>query len=262
MKFILVYYFIFLIHFIYIDLNFSKFDLFLYFLNVGQGDAALIKAQDSTLIVDGGPDYTLDYSIDNKIPFFMCDIDYVVATHPHKDHIQGLTRIMKRCSVKTVLINKVAYASQSWQDFKNEAITNSLLLSFPELPKSLSSVYKTEYFAADSLSCKSDVNVCSLILLITIKSSDKKVLLTGDAPVQYLPALNKHIDIIKVPHHGGSGTLSDTYLLNTSPSLAILSYGVHNRYGHPHTNTLNLLNQYKAKTIHTSNGDILVKVPR
>lgn len=262
MKFIIFYYIIFFIHFIYLDFKLSKFELLLYFLNVGQGDAALLKTNDTILLVDGGPDYTLDYSIDNKIPFFICKVDYIVATHPHKDHVQGLTRLLKRCKTKAVLTNNVAYLSQSWQDFKIEAINKSLLMSYPDLPKELSSSYTTTYFATDYRSCKSDVNACSLILLITTNISAKNVLLTGDAPVRYLPVIKKHIDILKVPHHGGSGTLSDTFLLNTTPSLAILSYGVPNSYGHPHTNTLNLLHQYVAKTIHTTNGDILVKVPR
>jgi competence protein ComEC len=263
MKFLLVYYLFFGLHFGLRNIKNSS--LLLYFLNVGQGDSILIKSEDQIGLVDGGPDFTLDYAVDNKIPFFKCNIGYILATHPHKDHVEGLARVLKRCKVKYTLINSIEYETKSWERFIDLAKNKSELHTYPKLPIQLSKNYKVKYFALGQHECKHDINICSLVMLIQFQTSrvPVNILLTGDIPVKHLTSLDKqHIDIVKVPHHGGIGTLSQSFLEKTQPKYAVLSYGKGNRYGHPHAETTFLLAQNNVHTLHTTTGDALVKVYR
>jgi len=259
LKFIVLYYLLYSIHFLWQGVTLSN--LYIYFLNVGQGDAIFIKSPTTLGLVDGGPDYGLDYSIDNKVPFFSCNLNYILATHPHKDHVKGLDRLLKRCKIGSVLINYVQYESKTWNDFVFNAKALSRVYFYPDLPKNLGGDYQVEFYAINSRDCAYDVNVCSLV--VKIQSGLTSLLLTGDV---YSTQLERspfgHIDILKVPHHGGKNTLSETALIKLSPSIAILSYGEKNKYGHPAGQTTELLNKFNIKTMHTIAGDVLVKVTR
>ena len=160
MKFILIYYFIYSIYFFVKFINPSDF---VAFLNVGQGDAIFIKSAQLTGLVDGGPDYTLDRFVDNQIPFFNCDLDFILATHPHKDHIAGLNRVLKRCKSKRVLINYVEYKSGEWSNLLNQAMANSKIYSYPDLSTLRTANLTITFLAKSSKSCGTDVNVCSLV---------------------------------------------------------------------------------------------------
>jgi competence protein ComEC len=259
MKFILVYYFIYILYFFTQKIGLTHVQF--HFLDVGQGDAVFVQAPDAFGLIDGGPDYSLDYSLDNKIPFLWCKLNYIVASHPHKDHIQGLTRVLQRCSVSQVLLNDVPYESKTWANFKSVASLRSKLVNYPLLPHRLSSYYKATFFAHSSSTCTNDVNICSLVMQFVLNQSS--VLLTGDMYARYLADFPlAPVTILKAPHHGGKATLSMPLLARLRPKIAVLSYGVPNKYGHPSQETMSLLRALNVRVLTTEEGDVLVKALR
>ncbi len=259
MKFIVLYYLLYSLYFLRQSFNFSN--VYIYFLDVGQGDSILIKSPTSLGLIDGGPDYSLDYALDNKVPFFRCRFNYLLATHPHKDHIEGLNRVLKRCKVENVLVNYIPYKSKGWTSFISQATDLSKVYSYPKLLPSISYDYKATFFAFQDSRCANDVNICSLVVKIQVGSTS--LLLTGDIYATYLKGFALgHIDILKVPHHGGKNTLSEPLLTKIAPRFAILTYGAKNKYGHPADQTTALLIKFNIKTLQTIHGDVLVKVPR
>lgn len=259
MKFIIVYYVMYSLHFLLQSFNLSN--IYIHFLNVGQGDSIFIRSPTTFGLIDGGPDYSLDYTLDNNMPFFNCKFTYILATHPHKDHIEGLNRVLKRCSVKNVLINYVPYKSKAWTEFLTQSKKISSVYTYPNLPAHLSSDYHADYFAINATKCTNDVNVCSLIIKLQLGVTS--LLLTGDIYATYLESMELgHIDIFKVPHHGGKNTVSVSLLTKLDPSIAVISYGAKNKYGHPADQTTALLHKFNVKTLHTLHGDVLVKVTR
>ena len=81
-----------------------------HFLDIGQGDAILIVTpQLKTILIDGGPGETVLEELGDILPFFVRDIDLMILTHPHRDHIEGLVEVLKRYEVRELLLSGDAY---------------------------------------------------------------------------------------------------------------------------------------------------------
>src|SRR3989344_1547861 len=97
----------------------------IHFLDVGQGDAIFIETPNgSQVLIDGGPDSKVLQELAKVMPFYDREIDMVVATHPHADHVAGLIGVLERYDVKNILQAKEGYNSPVmpvWQEtVKNE----------------------------------------------------------------------------------------------------------------------------------------------
>lgn len=267
MKFILFYYLYFVCRLVYQHFAYDAATGF-YFLNVGQGDASIIKQSNLLGFVDGGPDYSADYFLDNLSPFFNCKIDFIVVSHPHKDHIGGFDRILERCKVTYVFYSEQGYNSQIWTRVLKSFVDSSAVIeagdgtsvSFNDSGLSLLFLWPPI-----AKGCRISVNDCSLVALASV--GDFEVLYTGDVSSSVsakllLPPLiegNDGVDILKLPHHGGKNTLTSNLLAKIHPKSAVVSYGVANRYGHPAKETLDFMKAFDIPVSHTSNGLVLVK---
>ena len=88
------------------------------FLDIGQGDAILVVTPSlHAILIDGGPGETVLEEIGAVLPFFMRDIDLMVMTHPHRDHMEGLIEVLKRYDTHHVLIPGDAYGSGLYREF-------------------------------------------------------------------------------------------------------------------------------------------------
>lgn len=230
------------------------------FLDVGQGDAAIISSRDNTIVVDGGPNFTLDYHLDNKLPFYFCHIDYVVISHPHFDHIAGINRVVRRCKVTSFIYFDTAYRSKEWDKFKNILAKNTSLNVYKGIALQLSDKEIIAiHWPPKGYNCK-DINECSVVMSYEF-SLNKSVLLTGDVGAGVMDQLTLKTKpfLVKLPHHGGNNTVTEDFLAANSPFIGVISFGVPNSYGHPSTQTLNLLSKYRVNTVKTSQGSYLVK---
>ena len=267
MKFILLYYLYFVCRLVYLHLTYDTATGF-YFLNVGQGDASIIKQSNLLGFVDGGPDYSADYFLDNLSPFFNCKIDFVVISHPHKDHIGGFDRILERCKVTYVFYSKQDYNSQIWTRVLKSFESSSIVMEAGDgtnISFNNSGLSFLFLWPPTAKECKISVNDCSLVALAM--AGDFEVLYTGDVSSKVsgkllLPPLNAtsgRVDVLKMPHHGGKGTLTSDLLAKIQPKGAVVSYGLDNRYGHPAKESLDLMEVFAIPVSHTSNGLVLVK---
>lgn len=88
------------------------------FLNIGQGDSILIVTPDlQTVLIDGGPGETVLEELGDILPFFVRDIDLMILTHPHRDHIEGLVEVLKRYEVHQLLLSGDEYGSTLYSAF-------------------------------------------------------------------------------------------------------------------------------------------------
>ena len=258
LKFVITYYIIYLIYFLYLGVSLNN-NTYLSFLNVGQGDSSIIQSRNNLVIIDGGPNYDMDSYIDNIIPFFSCNIDYVIISHPHSDHIRGINRIIKRCKVKYILYFNTKYKSKEWNLLKAEILNNqSINLQIGSSLRISDNESIDILWPPQDYYCL-DINDCSLV--VHYKNGDKSVLYMGDVSFS---VTNKLIlptkpTIVKLPHHGADNTLSAEFLSNISPFIGVLSYGKNNNYNHPSAKTINLLKEFDNKIIKTVDGSYLVK---
>jgi competence protein ComEC len=225
--------------------------LHLVMLDVGQGDAILVRAPSgATLLVDGGADPDLAMrQLGAALPFWQRDLAMVLLTHPHEDHVAGLVPALERYRVRLVLDAGRAYENPTYPRFRSLAATEvgaTVRLARAgdrfalDATTTLTVLFPSEADAAAPLP-EGDINNASVVALL--ESGGFRALLTGDAeaPVERLlldRGLLGPVDVLKVAHHGSNSGTSVAFLEVVRPATALISSGSGNDYGHPHAVTL------------------------
>lgn len=183
-------------------------------IDVGQGDSILVKSGDHAMLIDAGErgnDQTiLDYLKANSVE----KLDYIVATHPHSDHIGSMPKVIEGIKVDNIIMPK---------------LPNSLVPTTSIYQKLIKAIKAS---GAKVISAKAGD---TYTLGDAEEKSEKKILANG-ADIK--------ADVLKLGHHGSSTSTSEEFLKVVSPSLALISCGKDNDYGHPHKETIEKLEKY------------------
>jgi beta-lactamase superfamily II metal-dependent hydrolase len=232
-----------------------------HFIDVGQGDAILVEVGDADILIDGGPSGTgvLSYLAGQHLP----DIDLLVATHPHADHIGGLDDVLARYDVREVWTNGATATTQTYRDFAAAVAAEGAV------EREIRRGYSAEFggvtlTALDPVDPQTgDANGDSIVLRLSCGSVD--VLLTGDANADSEasmladPSVILDADVLKVGHHGSSTSTTNAFLDAVTPKDAVISVGAGNTYGHPAQDTLNRLAAHGATIYRTDlNGTVVL----
>lgn len=228
----------------------------IYFFDIGQGDSIFIEAPNGNqVLIDGGPDNKVLQELGRVMPFYDHDIDLIMATHPHSDHISGLINILDRYEVSHIIQAKDLYDSpqfKAWHDavVKEHALeTETLAGEVINLGEDidLMIIYPDKSYDGMILKKPHEANVVSML-----RYKNLKVLLTGDmeAPVERKLLLNNvdvNADVLKVGHHGSKTSSTTEFLNAVSPEAAVIQVGAKNKYGHPSPETISRLENYGIK---------------
>jgi len=230
-------------------------DLSIHYIDVGQGDCSLVIFGETTILIDAGEKEMGERVIAYLNGQGIKKLDYIIATHPHSDHIGGLPNIIKTFDVGSVIAPRLAAemipTAKSYENFlvslKNKALkltaarNGSVYTIYSKKPDTSDDKVKAAEFEIISpISSKSDaytdINNYSVVLKLTYKNTS--FLFTGDAskPAEAdILESNANIsaDVIKVPHHGSSSASTADYLKAVSPSIGIIQCGKDNSYSHP-----------------------------
>ncbi len=232
----------------------------LVFCNVGQGDGTYLRVNNQIdVLIDAGPDQKILNCLGKHMPFYDRTIEMVIISHPHKDHVGGLDPVMRRYQIKQVVFakNTLSSRSQIWKKILTtlqEKRIKGLVLQPPRQIKIANAVF--DFFSATD----------SLVFLYS--QNQFRVLFTGDISGVELGNLYRSshlsrfpIDIIKIPHHGSKTGLNKTFYSLAHPTIAVISVGEKNAYGHPSPVLLELLKALKINIKRTDvNGDIMFKL--
>ena len=233
--------FIIYLSFLYFRCDFDK-NNYVYFIDVGQGDSALIVTKNNkSILIDTGGKVGGNYSLmkSNVIPFFKSigirKLDYLFITHGDADHCGNSKSLIDNFSVKNVYLNKGKINNC-------EKKTNGNILY-------------DDYLKIDNIEIYSlnngdynDENSLSMVLLLVI--DNYKILLMGDAPKKVEEEIiDKYdldnIDILKVGHHGSNTSSSKNFIGHIKPKYSIISVGKNNKFGHPKKSVLDTLSDSK-----------------
>jgi competence protein ComEC len=215
------------------------------FLDVGQGDSALITMPDgTTLLVDGGGSTTeasrrIGETVVSEYLWWrgLSQVDYVLATHADADHIDGLNDVLKNFNVRSALVARRPANDPEFTKFSQtltetnthaEVIQAGDLIRFGDVEVSV--LWPQ---AGGELSTNNDS------IVLRLRFGERSILLTGDIERLAERALTEsqqdvRADVVKVPHHGSKTSSTDDFVRATSPRLAIISVGRHSMFGHPH----------------------------
>lgn len=211
-------------------------DLEVSYIDVGQADSILITNNGEAMLVDAGTSEASDDVIGYLNGREIETLKYVVGTHPHEDHIGGMAKVLNTYDVGTVLMPAVVNNTKTFENVLNAIEAKDIPTEAP----AAGTIYKVGNATVSVLSCLTtdDLNNSSIVLKLTYGKNS--YLLQGDAENEAEQAiLNSGVDlkcdVIKLGHHGSSTSSSDAYLAAADPDIAIISCGVDNQYGHPHT---------------------------
>ncbi|MBU1872306.1 DNA internalization-related competence protein ComEC/Rec2 [bacterium] len=231
---------------------FEKPQMTVTFLDVAQGDAALIKLPDKrTILIDAGDrTFHRDYGELVVAPFLKREgirqIDLLILTHPHSDHIGGAPTIIRNFKVDQIWESDIAAGSRIYQEI--HALADSL--NIPVLtPNSGDMVTISDnlklYFLhpSERFLEKHQRNYNDGSLVCKLVFGDISILFTGDAEEDsedYLCYWDDFLKstIIKVPHHGSNTSSTAHYVNLVDPEYAIVSVGLNNKFKHPAQSTL------------------------
>ena len=232
----------------------SAENLLVYFLDVGQADAAILQCGDEVMMIDGGEssDSSLIYSYLTKT-LGITHIDYMIATHPHSDHIGGLSGALNACSVGVVYSPVRSYDSKQFSSLVKYTQKQGRDLTVPEVGDSFAFGDAQVQFLSP-MKEYSNINDCSIVVRIT--HGNNTFLFTGDAEWD---AEHDMVDsgydlsaaVLKVGHHGSDTSSSYVFLREVMPKYAVISCGKDNSYGYPTEAVLSRLREVSAQIFRT-----------
>jgi competence protein ComEC len=241
------------------------------FFDVGQGDSIFIRTpQKHHILIDGGPGNVVLEKLGQEMPFFYNSIDLLILTHPHDDHVSGLIEVLERYKVKEVISTGVldeSTISKKWNYLINEkgyreARTGQKV--------STTDFYITTLYPVESLKDKKikDLNAVSVVNLFNFQEKYKFLFMGDTSSVQEKEILSHcreadncdelKVDVLKVGHHGSKTSTSEAFLEKVAPQVAVITVGADNRYGHPHYEVVERLENFNVNVMRTDrDGDIV-----
>ena len=235
----------------------------LHFIDVGQGDSILIQRGNYQILIDGGPDDSVLAGLGKIMPLDDKELEIVVLTHPHADHLTGLNLILDRYKVDQIYGSAVVYNSDQYISFLSKIKEKKIDFSVPEKGKTIipfaNSTLRFLWPGSDYQQ-KTIENINNSSVVSQFCYFQQCVLLTGDIEKdEQDKMLDYYKDdlavfksaLYKVPHHGSSNGANDRIYQAVMPKYSIISVGKKNSYGHPSNVALKLSEQNNSQILRT-----------
>lgn len=257
----------------------SQDDLKIHYIDVGQGDAIFIELPDQkNMMIDAGPGSSSTELVNyiNKVifPDKQEEIDYFILTHSDEDHVGGATKILNEFEILTIYRPKIYTAAEEYSSgalVKDTKIYKSFIsamnketddIIISQAGLTITGEGYSFTFYTPIVNEYAEPNNYSPIIIL--EYGGKKFMFTGDAetPIEANEistySIDMDVDVLKVGHHGSSGSSSAEFLDKIKPEFAVISCGEGNKYNHPHEETLTRLGDVGAEVIRTDlSGSIM-----
>ena len=233
------------------------------YLDVGQADATLLEQGDTTILIDTG-DWRRTDVVDHLTSSGIDQLDLVIVTHPHADHIGQFDRVMDAIDVDEVWWSGATTTTQTFQRALDALEASDAAY---EEPRAGDTATFGDLFI-EVVNPPTGVNLNNLHdanLAMRVTHGDVRFLFTGDAEsstearMVSQSASQLNADIYQVGHHGSNTSTTASFLAAVDPDVAIYSAGAGNQYGHPHDEVINRLTTAGATVYGTDiNGTVTV----
>lgn len=236
------------------------------FLDVGQGDAILLKSPSGKrVLIDTGPDASVLSGLGRTLPFFDRHIDLVIITHPDSDHLGGLPEVLRRYDVASVLLTPSALAETSAAATRALLVEEKSRIIFPDPERDIDlgdGLSLDILWPPKALALRESKDPNELSVVLRAHTAERSVLCMGDLPVDQEEQLlmqgnSLASDVLKIGHHGSDTSSSDIFLREVHPSLAVISVGKGNRFGHPKQVILERLAAWKIPVRSTASEGMI-----
>lgn len=232
---------------LFFSLTKKETSLVVNFLDVGQGDAILIRTpQGQNILIDGGPDNILLSEVAKVLPWWERKIDYLIITHFHADHMMGFIEVLNKYEVDNILVTSHQpddFLYNIWTKALGEHNLEPTIVEAGERLILEEDLYWQVLLADDY---HEDHNDNSLVIRLSFKEID--FLFMGDLPTKQEGKILAHnfiiqSEVIKVGHHGSKYSSGPEFLNKVKPALCIIQSGLDNKFGHPHQEAVDRFNE-------------------
>jgi competence protein ComEC len=248
--------------------NLAEDDLKVCFFSIGQGDCILIQQLDKNVLIDAGYKRTGKPIIRHLKRNGIEKLDYVIATHPHPDHIGGMPRVLKNIDVKNIIMpSKYIFSSKRHQKNNDKLIDiireeNINIIKARPGDRFIIGDSYLEILAPNG-NDYNRVNNYSIVTKLVYKKTS--FLFTGDAEVNsereiLSKGLDVSADVIKVGHHGSCTSSCEKFIKAVRPKYAVISVGCNSFYGQPDKCVLDRLSRVRAKLYRTDKQGTIVAI--
>lgn len=231
----------------------SSSDNIVHFIDVGQGDSILVESQGEYMLVDAGEEDKGDTVVNYIKNQGINKLKYVVATHPHSDHIGGMDDVINSVGVESIIMPDKSATTKCFENMLDAVESKNVNAIKAEAGNE---------FSLGSFNCKivgpvnivDETNDNSVVIKLTY--GNDSILLTGDCgKAEENDILNSGADIsadlLKAGHHGSSTSSTESFVNAVNPKGVIISCGKNNDYGHPHKEVMNRFNENNIKVYRT-----------
>ena len=236
-------------------------EIFVSFIDVGQGDSILIRSADNAVLIDGGQHRYRNVVLSYLQEANVSRLDIVVATHPHSDHIGSLPTIISRIDVGFVAMPEITHNTETFENFLEAILNNDIDVVFPLAGDILQAgIINLEVVSPQNIS--NNINNSSIVLRLV--HGETAFLFTGDAEREaemQMVSSGQDIraNVLKIGHHGSRTSTTQSFLNQVAPDIAVISVGGSNPFGHPHNEVVARLKEAEVDIFRTDiHGNILM----
>ena len=236
--------------------------MLIHFINVDQGDAILVQVNNRNLLIDSGPSSSKENLFNYLNLINVKTFNYIIATHPHEDHIGNMSSIINNYKVLNFYSPKATSNTKAFETMVESLSRKSLKINV--IKANIDSIdlgenTKVEFFSPNN-STYDNINNYSPIFKITYGKTS--FLFTGDAEELIESEVinnsyNIKADLLKIGHHGSSTSTSKRFFESVNPKISVISVGENNTYNHPTEEVLSTI--ASSKILRTDlDGTILI----
>lgn len=240
----------------------SKENLEVHFIDVGQGDATLIRQGEHAMLIDAG-----DNSKGTAVQAYLQSqniekLDYVIGTHPDSDHIGGLDVILYKFEWDTVMMPEIDKGTRTYEDVIKVIHDKNRQVTVPKAGETYS-LGMAEFTIVCPQKNDYGDNSNNYSIGLRLEFGENHFLFTGDAEEEaeqdmLASGIDLSADVFKVAHHGSDTANTKDFLETVAPDTVVISCGAGNSYGHPRAAVMNQLRQMGIEVYRTDEQGTIV----
>lgn len=235
-----------------------------HYLDIGQGDAILIKQGNSAMLIDAGNNskgtQVWSYLLSQKVE----RLDYAIGTHPDADHVGGLDVVLYKIDCDMVFLPECKKDTKTYEELLQTVGERGQQVAVPKLGQTYALGAAKFQILTDTKKNYGD-NTNNFSLAIRVTFGNNTFLFTGDAETEaeqdmLESGLVLNADVYKAAHHGADTANTEAFLTAVAPEYCVISCGQDNTYGHPRAGFLNNLRSMGVKVFRTDEQGTIVAV--